>query len=198
VSTEADVGASDQSALVLGYVLVDARGVIVASGAHRAEAGRHAFTTRVPRGNYSLRVGGIDHLGRRGMVERRFAAVVQQRENVQVSDLILAPAPPDDNVPLLPIVDTVDARRVVAYLELAAIGERRLADLEVRVTITNDTAAATDIDARAALTSSGARWARARAELALEGLTAGRYVAVAQVLAGGDEIARVSRPFSVR
>jgi VWFA-related protein len=92
VSAEADpAGGGD--GLVLGYVLVDGRGVIAASGALRAPSGRHAFTARVPRGNYTLRVGGVDPLGRRGMVERGFTAAVRQADDLQVSDLILTSSP---------------------------------------------------------------------------------------------------------
>jgi hypothetical protein len=101
-------------------------------------------------------------------------------------------------MPLRPIVDTLDARRLVAYLELSAVGNRPLADVDVHVVVTTDSAAATGVEATARLASNGTRWARARAELAVDSLAAGRYVAVAHVRAGGAEIARVSRPFSVR
>ena len=93
VSTEAEASVGAGAGVVLGYVLVDTRGVIVASGALRSDSGRHAFTTRVGAGSYTLRVGSIDALGRRGLVERTFTAAVQQQGGVQISDLILAPVP---------------------------------------------------------------------------------------------------------
>lgn len=198
VSVETDAAASAPGGVVLGYVLVDGRGVIVSSGAHRTSSGRYAFTTRIPRGNYTLRVGGIDPLGRRGLVERAFTASVQQRANLRVSDLILAPVPPSPDSALHPLVDTTDEGRIVAYMELAATGGRTLTDVQVRVAILRDDAADTGVTARAEVSQSGGLWARARAELPLASLAPGRYVAVAQVLNEGAEIARVTRPFTRR
>jgi VWFA-related protein len=197
VSAEADTveAAAD---VVLGYVLVDGRGVVVASGAHRSPSGRQAFTTTIPRGNYTLRVGAIDPLGRRGMVERQFLAAVQQRQNVQVSDLILAPVPATEMTPLHPFVDRVDAPRVVAYLEIAAVADRPLSNLHVRIEVLPENPATRPVSAAARITQSGRLWARARAEVPLESLVAGRYVAVAHVSDGDAEVARVARPFSIR
>jgi VWFA-related protein len=197
VSTEADALQSADG-LVLGYVLVDGRGVIVASGAHRTTSGRHAFTTRVPRGNYTLRVGGIDRLGRRGMVERSFTAAVHQQQHVQVSDLILAPVPASADAPLHPIVDRVEGPSLVAYLELAAAASHPLDDLDVQLEIVTDAAVAeTSVQARASVTQSGRLWARARGELSLASLSRGRYIAIAHVFSGEQEVARASRPFTV-
>jgi VWFA-related protein len=198
VSAEADVAGAPTPGIVLGYVLVDGRGVVVSSGAHRTTNGRHAFTTRVPRGNYSLRVGGIDPLGRRGVVQRGFTAAVHQQNMVQVSDLILAPVPASANAPLHPIVDRVDDRRVVAYLELAGTANRPLTKVNVSFEIVADGPAQTGVSAAANVIQSGGLWARARAELALGSLAPGRYVAVASVFDDGRELGRVSRPFSVR
>lgn len=197
VSVEADATIAD-GGLVLGYVLIDGRGVVVASGANRTATGRHAFSTRVPRGNYALRVGGIDRLGRRGMVERGFTAAVQQQQNVQVSDLILAPRPARVDEPLHPIVDRVDTASVVAYLELAAVADRPLSDVRVRVEVLADDASQTSVRANAEVTQSGRLWAHARGELPLQSLPPGRYVAVAHVLSAEREVARVSRPFTLR
>jgi VWFA-related protein len=199
VSTEAEgAGTAAQEGLVLGYVLVDSRGVVVASGAHRTSGGRHAFTTRVPRGPYTLRVGGIDPLGRRGMVERAFMAAVQQHESLLVSDLILAPVPPTREAPLQPLVDRVDDSRMVAYLELSAAPNQTLADVGVQFEIRTEEMTSTAVDAAAEVSPRAGRWARARAELQLETLPSGRYVAIARVMHAGREIARVSRPFRVR
>jgi VWFA-related protein len=196
VSAEADAIAADDG-LVLGYVLIDGRGVVVASGANRTTTGRHAFTTRVPRGNYALRVGGIDRLGRRGMVERGFTAAVQQQQMVQVSDLILAPVPATADAPLHPIVDGVEAESLVAYLELAALADRPLSNLRVRVEVLADDTSQTSVQTNADVTQSGRLWARARGELKLNSLAPGRYLAVAHVLSGDLELARISRPFTL-
>jgi hypothetical protein len=198
VSTEADIAGGSTSGIVLGYVLVDGRGVIAASGAHRTTSGRHAFTTRVPRGNYTLRVGGIDPLGRRGVVQRGFTAAIQQQNTVQLSDLILAPLPATANTPLHPIVDRISDSRVVAYLELAASTNHPLASLRVRVEVIADPAVPTNVAAVAEVAQSGGLWARARAELPLSTLSPGRYVAVARVFNDAGELGRVTRPFTLQ
>ena len=196
VSTEADTVGAAGAGLMLGYVLIDGRGVIVASGAHRAASGRHAFTARVPRGNYTLRVGGIDPLGRRGMVQRDFTAAVHQQDQIQVSDLILAPVPPTEDAMLHPVVDRIDDSHIVAYLELSAVANRPLTDVRVQFEILADGATRAALEARADVMQSGGLWARARAELPLESLSPGRYTAVARVMNGDREVARVTRPFT--
>jgi VWFA-related protein len=196
VSTEVDtVGSS--SSVMLGYVLVDGRGVIVSSGALRAPTGRHAFTTRIPRGNYTLRVGGIDPLGRRGMVERAFTAAVQQRNDIQVSDLILAPMPEKADAPLHPIVDRIDASRVVAYLEMAAVADRPLTDLRVRLEILADGATKAPVTVNAEVVQSGRLWARARGHLDLGSLETGHYLAIAHITDAAGAVGSVSRRFRI-
>jgi VWFA-related protein len=195
VSTEADSGSN--AGVVLGYVLVDGGGVVVSSGATQANSGRHAFTTKVPRGNYTLRVAGIDRLGRRGLVERAFTAAVAQQNSVQVSDLILASIPARPDLPLLPLIDRIEVDRVIAYLELAATAREPLADLRVRIIVTADNAAGAKVTVPAEVTQSGGLWARARAVVPLGDLGSGRYVAVATVTSGDREVARTSRPFTI-
>ena len=197
VSTEADASSGAAAGVVLGYVLIDSRGVIAASGALRSPTGRHAFTTRVPAGVYTLRVGSIDALARRGLVERTFTAAVRQEGGIQVSDLILAPAPPGPDVPLHPVIDRLDDTTAVAYLELAASTGRPLTDVNVRIEILAEENRAVRLTAPAAVTSSGGLWANARARIALDTLERGRYAAIAHVMLGDREVARVSRPFSI-
>jgi hypothetical protein len=197
VSTEAEASSGASAGVVLGYVLVDARGVIIASGALRSATGRHAFTTRVDAGSYTLRVGSIDALGRRGLVERTFTAAVQQQGGVQVSDLILAPVPAGPDVPLHPVIDRINETRMVAYLELAAQASRPLTDVRVRFALIGEDDTAPRPDFAADVVSSGSLWASARAEMPLDHLPRGRYVVVAKVMSGDRELARTARPFTI-
>ena len=197
VSTEAESSSGAGAGVVLGYVLVDTRGVIVASGALRSETGRHAFTTRVGAGSYTLRVGGIDALGRRGLVERTFTAAVRQQGGVQISDLILAPVPSGPDAPLHPVVDRVDETRMVAYLELAAQAARPLTDVQVRFELIGENDTTRRPEFAGDVVASGSLWASARAVMPLAGLPGGRYMVVARVLSGERELARTARPFTI-
>ncbi|HUE85703.1 MAG TPA: VWA domain-containing protein [Vicinamibacterales bacterium] len=197
VSTEAEASSGPNSGVVLGYVLVDTNGVIAASGALRSEAGRHAFTTRVTAGSYTLRVGSIDALGRRGLVERTFTAAVRQQGGVQISDLILAPAPAGPDIPLHPIIDRIDETRMVAYLELAAQAARPLNDVRVRFELIGEDDTARRPEFAGDVVASGSLWASARVVMPLDGLPRGRYVVVAKVMSGEQEVARTARPFTI-
>ena len=110
VSSEADMPAGPASEVLLGYVLIDGQGVIAASGAERATRERHAFSTKLPPGNYTLRVGGVDSLGRRGLVQRAFTAALVTRNGVRLSDVILAPVPHGPDAPLDPFIDRPSTR----------------------------------------------------------------------------------------
>jgi hypothetical protein len=68
----------------------------------------------------------------------------------------------------------------------------------VRVEVLADDATQTAVQTNAEVTQSGRLWARARGELKLDALPPGPYLAVAHVLSGDQELARVSRPFSLR
>ncbi len=105
VSAEAGSGRNAPSSALLGFVLIDSRGVIAANAAYDTASGRYAFSVVVPPGSYSLRVAAIDPAGRSGSVHRPFDARVVEGGGVRVSDLILAQQPASDSAPLDPIVD---------------------------------------------------------------------------------------------
>jgi VWFA-related protein len=194
VSTEAE-GRTVAAAVLMGYVLTDQRGVIVASGAQEAVSGRHAFSTLVPRGEYMLRVAGIDPLGRKGRVERPFVAAIEERAGVRASDLILAPVPAPDR-PLHPLVDRVTGPRIVAYLEMQSLDAEGLRGAEMQVEIVDEQNGRVRLTAPATVTNQTASWSVVRTELSLVGLDPARYLARALVKAGDREIARVARPFT--
>jgi VWFA-related protein len=197
VSTEAQAAAGPAGRVLIGYVLLDAQGIITASGATSAEGGRHAFSTLVPPGVYTLRVAGIDPLGRRGLVARPFGADVAARETVRVSDLILAPVPERANAPLQPLVDRIGDSRVTMYLELYAGDGTVLRGASVTFEIAADERTAPHVAAPATLVRRDARWGVARAVVPLEGLQPGGYLARAQVVVPGRETVRVIRPFTI-
>lgn len=193
VSTETE----DRSrvSVLMGFVLIDARGVIVASGAQSAPSGRHAFSTVVPPGDYTLRVAGIDPLGRRGRVERPFAAQIARSPELRTSDLILAPAPAAAAAPLQPIIDRLAAPRLVAYLEVQALDPLRLDGAEARIEIT-DASGTVRAGGNSRIISKDGTWGMVRIEIPLARLSPGPFVAHAHLVSGTRALGQISRPFT--
>jgi VWFA-related protein len=191
--TEPAAGAGD---VLLGYVLVDGHGIIASSGAHRVGDGRRAFSTRVLPGSYTLRVGGMDPLGRRGVVQRTFRAVMPVQNGVRLSDVMVAPVPAQSGAPLDPIVDRTTDGQVSSYVEIYAGDAEPLPDLQVIFEISAPGAKSALVAEEAQVARHGGRWADARADLSVEALPPGQYVAVARVMAGDRELARATRPFT--
>jgi VWFA-related protein len=193
VSMEAD-SAPGASEVLMGYVLIDANGVIAASGAHAVD-GRHAFSAVVPEGRYTLRVAGIDALRRKGLVERPFVAATIAAGALRVSSLILAPAGAANGA-LQPIVHRTSEQSMTAYVEVFAAEGVAPSAVQVRFEVLNDHAASPLV----ARTASGVRadggLTVARTDLSLAGLPPGAYQARAVVVADGQPVGEVVRPFS--
>lgn len=204
VVVSAEAGFADRTApsARLGFVLIDAGGVIAATAVHDAAGGRYSFSATIPAGGYLLRVGAIDAIGRHGNVERPFEARVAASRGVRVSDLMLAPPPAAPRDPLEPLVDRIDGGAVMAYLEMLAATSELLPD-EVRVAMFKEAGGDSVSTVTAELSRAddrvgkGGALAVARAVLATATLPPGRYVARADVLSGGVLVARVARPFSI-
>jgi VWFA-related protein len=195
VSTETDpaLGAGD---VLLGYVLVDGKGIVASSGAHRVADGHRAFSTRVPPGSYTLRVGGIDPLGRRGVVQRTFRALLPTFSGVRMSDLMVAPVPAAPQTPLDPIVDRTTESRVSAYVEIYAADAQPLSNIQVKFEIVASGGTSALLSQEGRVEKHGTRWADARTEFSLETLPGGSYLAIARVMDGSRELARATRPFT--
>jgi VWFA-related protein len=195
VSTESDAAGGPAAQVLLGYVLIDGKGVIAASAAHRSDTGRHAFSTLVTPGDYTLRVAAIDPLGRRGSLERPFTAALAARDGVRISDVILAPPPPSPDQPLEPTVDRVTGSEVVAYVELYADEGGPLRDAHVRVEVAASDVAPALVTAAAEVVRRDARWATARAVVPLDAVPPGRYLARLHISANGRPVTTIVRPF---
>ena len=200
VSAEAGFGDRTAPSARLGFVLIDAGGVIAATAVQDAAGGRYSFSASVPAGGYLLRVAAIDAVGRHGNVERPFNARVAASRGVRVSDLMLAPPPRAPQDPLEPLIDRISAGTVVAYLEMIAGPGEPLPDL-VRVAVIPEAGGESLSMTTANLTRAGSDdagdWAVARAMIPTATLKPGRYIARAEVLSRGTEVTRVARPFSI-
>jgi len=183
------------SATSLGFVLVDAGGVIAATATHESPDGRHSFSVLVPEGPYILRVAARDTVGRQGSVERVFRAQLAGERNLRVGDLMLAlPAPP--GVPLEPLVDRASGSAIVAYLELQTVRPAPPIDA-VRVHVSRGASDAALVTATAELSARPGGLAIARASLPIGSLPPGSYVARAEIVVAGVVSSRVQRPFTI-
>ncbi|MFA5910508.1 MAG: VWA domain-containing protein [Vicinamibacterales bacterium] len=207
VSAETGSGERAPSSALLGFVVIDARGVIAATAGHESPTGRYAFSATVPGGDYTLRVGALDSFGRQGSVERPFAARLIESGGVRISDLMLAPLPARPRDPLEPLVDRVSPGNVIAYLEMLAAAREQLPNL-VRIVVVPEDGGDSLVAVTADLTAPGAARSLekgiatgalsiARAVLPTATLRPGRYVARAEVLFGDTVVTRVARPFSI-
>ena len=197
VSAELAAPSDATSPPTLAFVLLDTQNVIAASATEVAAGGRHAFSTIVPPGEYTLKVAGIDPLGRRGSVERGFEARLSEAGKLRVSDLLVAAAPASPDDPLHPTVDGTDEGDLVAYVELYADEAMPLRQATVRMEVASTEGGPSFVTIPATLHRRDARWVIARAQLPTESLPAGRYFVRAQLYVAGQPVKRLVRPISV-
>jgi VWFA-related protein len=197
VSAETDPATDEASTPVLAFVLRDEREVIAATATHDAPGGAYAFSALVAPGDYTLKVAGIDPLGRRGSVERPFGARLTEAGTVRMSDLMIADVPERPEASLRPAVTRPVNDQALAYLELYADDGVTLKTTRVRIDVSDSEVGPTFLTIPATVHTRDARWAIARAVLPLDGLPPGRYFARANVTVAGAEARRIARPFTV-
>jgi VWFA-related protein len=180
----------------LGFVLVDAAGIIAATATVESGSGRYAFSAVVPEGRYTLRAAAIDAIGRQGSVERVFTAGLAGTSEVRLGDLMLAPVPAAPSVPLSPIVDRATGDALVAYVEFQAAAAAR--SPAVRVIIARGPQEPPLITATAAVSIRPDGWAAARATIPIGGLAPGAYLARAEIDVAGAPPGGISRPFTLQ
>ena len=118
LGAETDLGVA--AGATIGFVLTDANGVIVASGAALSEGGRFTLPTTIQPGAYVLKAGAVNGAGRQGSVEHRFEARIRTAGNLRVSDLMLAEQSGRQAEPLRPAILHPASNRLEAYLEIYA------------------------------------------------------------------------------
>ena len=193
ISAEAGAGADGPGAW-LGFVLVDAAGIIAATATIESRSGQYAFSSVVPEGRYTLRAAAIDAMGLQGSVERVFSARLAGTTGVRLSDLMLAPVPASPGAPLLPIVDRAIGDALVAYLELQAPA---VAHPVVRVIIARGPSDPPLFTTAASVSLRADGWATARATIPIGELPPGAYLARAELDIEGAPAGGISRPFTI-
>jgi VWFA-related protein len=193
ISAEAGTGA-DGAGAWLGFVLVDAAGIIAATATVESRSGQYAFSCVVPEGRYTLRAAAIDAMGLQGSVERVFAARLAGTTEMRLGDLMLAPVPDSPAAPLSPIVDRAIGDALVAYIEFQAPAAARPA---VRVIIARGPSDPPLLTTAAAVSSRADGWAAARATIPIGELPPGAYLARAELDVDGVPAGGISRPFTI-
>jgi hypothetical protein len=190
----------------VGYVLLDSEGMVVAGSAEKRMLSVPNGLANAPRdylgevvvepGNYSLRFGVVDSSGRRGGVIREVNAWKLGGEEFALGDLLVGDAGNDGTPRIRPGVEPRVLGNLGAFLELYSTSPGMLDDAKVNFEI------AVDQDSPALLTGPAEVIAGAQpTQRAVQGvvsvtlLPAGRYVARARILKGGNVAGVLVRPF---
>jgi VWFA-related protein len=180
-----------------GFVLIDSRGVIAASGAGLADGGKYFQSATVPAGRYTLKGAAISKSGRRGSVERQLDVKLQAIGPLKLSELMLANPPAVSSGRLEPLVIRPAGERIVAYLEAYASAgwDATTAAAVFDVTKEGETVPLLAIPAVFNQTASG-RWA-VSAEIPLRDVAPGSYLVTMRLTLSGAPAGQFTRRFVV-
>jgi len=182
--------------VLFGFVLLDGRGVIVASEAQETSTRRFATAAVVPPGVYTLKVAAIDRYGRPGSIPRAVLAGISDAA-LPTSELMVARVPARADAPLDPIVETTGDPRVLTYLELYPAEGRSLSETDVMISVRPADGAEAVLTLLAAVSSRDARRGVARAVLPIDKLPNGRYIVRAEVSDKGTVVGQTERAFTI-
>lgn len=180
-----------------GFVLIDSRGVIAASGAGLVKGGRYFQAATVPPGRYTLKAAAISRSGRRGSVERQVDVKLQASGPVTLSELMLADPAAGSSGPLHPLVAHATGERIVAYLEAYADAGWDAAAAAAMFDVTKEGASAPVLSMPAPFKQlTAGRWA-VSAEIPLRALPAGAYLVTMRLTQGGAPAGQFTRRFVI-
>lgn len=182
--------------VLFGFVLLDGRGVIVASQVEETASRRFATAAVVAPGVYTLKVAAIDRFGRPGSIPRAVLAGIGDSP-VPTSELMVARIPARADAPLDPIVEMTRDDRVLAYLELYPDQGRSLAETDVTLSVRPAEGRAALLTMLAAVSTRDARLGVARAMVPIQNLPNGRYIMRAEVSDKGSVVGQVERAFTI-
>lgn len=192
--TDALVQAADAAT---GFVLIDAAGVIAASGAGLQESGRYVQSATVPPGRYTLKAAAISGAGRRGSVQRQVDLGLRPLGAARVSGLMLAD-PAATSGRLVPLVRDASRDAVVAYLELYADASWDPSAVRVQLQVAREASESPEISREALLRPvAPGRW-KVDEELPLRGLPPGTYRLSVRITLAGETPLTDDRGFVIR
>ncbi len=208
VATEVEAEVDASPDLTLGFVLRDPEGTVLASGTQQVTAtpvetasGRvleYSRSMLVDVGTYSLKVAVLDAAGRRGSVDHRVEAQRHADGPLRVGDLMVSERLAAPGVYYPQVEARVAGGWLTAYTELEAADGFDFDQTRVVVEVAEDRAGPTRASGVAVF--SGETQGPRRvvlAEVRIDHLPPGRYVARARVMDGDAEVTRLYRPFRI-
>ncbi len=208
VATEVGAEIDASPDLTLGFVLRDPEGTVLASGSQQVTAtpaetpsGRVLEYSRsliVDPGTYSLKVAVLDAAGRRGSVDHRVEATQLADGPLSIGDLMVSERPAAPGVFHPQVEARVAGGWLVAYTELQATDSFDFDQTRVVVEVADDREGPTRASGVAVLRAQTGMPGRVvSAEVRIDHLPPGRYVARARVMDGVTEVSRLHRPFRI-
>ena len=192
----------------IGYLMFDDKGKLITSQVEKALANpvdrerrtqKYIGAAIAPPGTYTLKLAVVDDGGKKGSVERTFAARINGFGQLHVTDLLIA----DDTVrgaDGLPPAVAADftGNELHGYVELFSDAPEQLKNTTVVMEVAQDeTSRALDSVPARFQQVAGARRRVAEAGVPIALLPAGEYVARAVIMVDGRKIGQVARPFRV-
>ena len=210
VAIAAEVGgdANYTEGATLAFALRDPDGTVVSTGRRRVIATpserpggagyEYMLPMTVPPGRYSLRVAAVDDFGRRGSVDHLLFAGQASDAPLAFGPLQVADQRPSPDNLLAVVEPEVSSGRVIASMEVYAESSWAFERTSVHVDVAGDEGGPARAYATAALLGTDdTPWRSASADLAVDHLPPGQYVARVRVLRDSDEVARIHRPFRI-
>jgi VWFA-related protein len=195
LSAEVDGGPRQEA--TAGFVLIDSRGIIAASGAGQTHDGRYFQSASVPPGRYTLRAAAVTGGARQGSVERQLDATLTASAGITLSDFMLAEPPVSPSEPLRPLIVSASADRLVAYIEAYGPETWRAQDARAVYEITGEGGPAILTVPASFKPVTPGRWV-ASADLPLATLKPGTYSAALRLTLPGSAEQTLSRRFVVK
>ena len=178
----------------LGYVVVNERGVIAASGAESLAGGRFVATTDLPGGRYMLKIAMIDPAGRHGSVEHHFEVRLGRAGELVIGELMVAEPPGQPGAALQPVVGSLRGPELVVYTELYSDGPWTAPGV-LRIEL--DAGEGPPIEIVPVVERAGPGHWTVTGRVRLPNERPGPRVVTMTIVAPGSEPVRRSRPFTV-
>ena len=209
LATEVDRLEDTPADIVLGFVVTDAEGKVVADGVKRATLEpatgprgpvlQHASALVVPAGTYALKLAAIDGAGRVGSLERTVRAWDLSGVPLAVGDLMVVDGALGAGQALrAPVEARLTSGRLAAYIELYAAQPASFDATEVRIEVAAEESGPALAGGVARLSPGPENGTRlASAIVPVPTLRPGTYVARAVVSLEGKNVALLTRPVRI-